>query len=201
MRKKMTYDIKYTYIFYILLAVTLVWDLIYRDGVKFGRILLIYGTIFAARILFTKTFLKKSKTSYMIALGFIFAAMYLANVCNFYGIPYYDKILHLASGALLGYIGLIIYIYFFGGLNNKTNKAMASIVFVFIFAVASAGIWEVWEFATDQLLNLTAQNGLIDTMWDIICGTIGGIAFCSLIFINIKTKKVSLINRVMKEME
>lgn len=201
MTKKITYDMKFTYLFYVLLAATMVWDFIYRDGIKFGRIILIYITIFASRIIFTKTFLKKSKISYMIVLSFIFFAMYLANVFNFYGIPYYDKILHLSSGILLGYIGLIMYIYFFGGLSNKTNKSMASIVFVFLFAVASAGVWEIWEFATDQLLNLTAQNGLLDTMWDIICGTIGGMIFCSVILTHVKGTKVTLIDKLMKEME
>lgn len=196
MKREINLQSKITYLFYGLLAITLVWDYFFRNGEKLFRIILIYGTIFFARILFNKTFLKRSKVAYYIAIGFIFFAMYLANVMNFYSIPHYDKILHLSSGVLLGYIGLIIYTYYFGSLDNKNNKPMGSILFVFLFTVAVAGLWEIWEFTTDALFNLTAQNGLEDTMWDIICGTVGGIIFCSIIYIHIKYKKIKLVEDI-----
>lgn len=196
MKRKIDLKSKITYFFYVLLAITLIWDYFFRTGEKLFRIILIYGTIFLARFLFNKTFLKRSKVAYYITIGFIFFAMYLANVMNFYAIPYYDKMLHLSSGVLLGYIGLILYTYCFGSLDNKNNKSMASILFVFLFTVASAGLWEIWEFTTDSLFNLTAQNGLGDTMWDIICGTTGGIIFCSIIYIHIKYRKIKLIEDI-----
>jgi len=49
-------------------------------------------------------------------------------------------------------------------------KRIMLFVFPFIFAVAVAAIW---EFTTDSLFNLTAQNDLKDTMWDIILGSFG----------------------------
>jgi hypothetical protein len=37
-----------------------------------------------------------------------------------------------------------------------------------------AGCWEIFEFTTDRLFGLYSQNGsLVDTMVDIICGTVG----------------------------
>ena len=56
MKKRLGYHLVCTYVFYVLLAVTFVWDYFYRDGEKLWRIGLIYITIFAARFLFSKTF-------------------------------------------------------------------------------------------------------------------------------------------------
>lgn len=74
--------------------------------------------------------------------------------------------------------------------------------FPFLFSVACAGIWELWEFATDSIFGLTAQNGsLNDTMWDIICGTIGGMISCTFIYIHIKFKNIKFIQAIMNEMK
>lgn len=201
MKKDMTYDKVITYSFYLLLAVTLLWDVTLRGGEKAGRIGLIYITIFAARIVFTKTFLKRSKAAYVVTLTFIFFSMYLASVMNFYAFEYYDKILHLASGVLLAFFGLIIYIYLCGNIENKTMRKIAMVVFPFLFAVAAAGIWEIWEYATDKIFGLTAQNNsLDDTMWDIICGTVGAVFSCFLIYLYTKGKNIKFIKTVISEM-
>ena len=91
MKKKLRYDVTITYLFYILLAVTLMWDITSRGGEKVWRIGLICLTILFARFIFTKTFLRRSKAAYVVSLAFIFISMYLANVLSFYGIPHYDK--------------------------------------------------------------------------------------------------------------
>ena len=198
--KSIGYDKAITYGFYILLALTLVYDVIVRDGEKVWRIGLIYVTIFVARFLFTKTFMKKSKVAYIVALIFIFISMYLANVWNFYGVPYYDKFLHLTSGVLLAFYGLILYIYLCGNKENKTMRPITIVIFPFIFAIAAAGIWEVWEFTTDQIFGLTAQmNDLHDTMWGIICGTIGGGFSCMLMYLHAKGKKVKVVEAIISE--
>lgn len=102
--------------------------------------------------------------------------MYLGNVCNFYTlINHYDKILHLLSGIIIGIIGLIIYAHFTKEYMKKLNPKLM-IIFVFIFCVALAGCWEIWEFTGDRLWGFQSQNNsLVDTMTDIICGTVGGI--------------------------
>ena len=46
MKKRLGYHLVCTYVFYVLLAVTFVWDYFYRDGEKLWRIGLIYITIF-----------------------------------------------------------------------------------------------------------------------------------------------------------
>ena len=202
MKDKIETEDKVTGMFCVLLAITFIWDLIVRGGEKAGRILLIYITIFAIKLLFTKTFMKKSKSTYNIALFFVFIAMYLGNVMNFYDIPHYDKYLHLTSGVLLGFIGFILYGYLFGNENNKAIRPMAIVIFPLIFAIACAGVWEIWEFSTDQIFGLMAQNNsLHDTMWDIICGTIGGSFSCVLIYMYSKGKNIKFIERMLEEIK
>lgn len=190
-----------TIMFYVLLVFTAIYDFIFRDGVKFGRIILIAVTVLAMLIFCKKSFLKKSSTAYFVILGFIFISMYLANVWNWYGIPKYDKILHTFSGAIIAVIGYILYIYLFGDDNSSKIKKSAPIVFVIAFSTAAAGVWEIWEFTTDTLFGLCAQNNsLNDTMWDIICGTIMGILTTIPIYLRIIGKKIKILDYIIEEM-
>ncbi|MBM7833604.1 hypothetical protein [Clostridium sardiniense] len=197
--KKLTYDSVITYLFLILLAITTVWDVIYREGEKLPRIVLILVTVGLLKLFCRYTFFGKSKMTYVAILIFIFFSMYLANVLNFYAIEGYDKMLHLASGLLIGVIGFAIYTYLFNPKKNKGIKPFAMVLFTIMFAVACAGVWEIWEFTTDSLFGLTAQNGLEDTMYDIICGTIGGIMVTIPIYLYSKGGKNKLLDKMIKE--
>lgn len=188
-----------TMIFYILLFVTAIIDSLYRDGIKFWRIILIYVTIFVVRIIFNKTFLKKFLSAYIITLIFIFISMYLANVWDFYAIDNYDKFLHFISGILIGFLGLVVYIYLSNGNINNEMKPITIFIFPLIFSIAIAGVWEIWEFSTDQVFGLTAQWNLEDTMWDIILGSLGGGISSLLIYYSNKSKKIRAIQRLINK--
>lgn len=198
----MNYDKVITYAFYILLTITAVLTIINENNEKLFRVALNYATIFITGLLFKKSFLKRSKSAYVMALAFIFFSLYLGSVLNFYGLPYYDKILHLVSGVLLAFYGLLIYIFLFGNKENTTIKPIAMVVFSLLFAMACAGAWEIWEFTTDYLFNLNAQNNsLNDTMWDIISGTVGGGFSCFLMYLYIKGRKARIVRMIIKDME
>lgn len=201
MERNMTYDRVVTYLFLIVLAITTVWDIIYRGGEKIPRIILILVTLIILKLIFKHTFLRKSKVMYVAIEVFIFFSMYLANVLNFYAIEWYDKVLHFASGFLIGIFGFVIYTYLFGGKNNKDIKPMAMVIFTIIFCIACAGAWEIWEFTTDSLFGLTAQNGLEDTMYDIIFGTLGGILMTIFIYRYSKGKKNKLLDKIISEIQ
>ena len=188
-----------TMIFYILLLVTAIIDSLYRDGIKFWRIILIFVTIFVVRIIFNKTFLKKFLSAYIITIIFIFISMYLANVWDFYAIDNYDKFLHFISGILIGFLGLVIYIYLSNGNINNEMKPITIFIFPLIFSIAIAGVWEIWEFSTDQIFGLTAQWNLEDTMWDIILGSLGGGISSGLIYYSNKSKKIRVIQRLINK--
>lgn len=198
--KKMSNDIMITWGFMILLAITTVYDVIVRDAAKVPRILLIVITVWAVYFFFKVTFLRKSKTMYYCILVFIFLSMYLANVWDFYGIPNYDKYLHLGSGVLIALIGYVLFIYLCGGKQQPGMHPLFPVIFSVIFAIAGAGIWEIWEFTTDSLFGLTAQNGsLLDTMIDIICGTIMGIIANIPIYMYAKGRNVKFIEAILNE--
>lgn len=186
-----------TIAFLILTTITLIYDLINNDSEKLFKGIMIYLTVAGAWFLFNKTFLKKIEAVYYVALGFIFFAIYLANLWDFYGIPHYDKFLHFISGIILALLGLILYMYM-GRKNIEVNKHQITIViFPLFFAIACAGCWEMWEFTTDSLLGLHAQNNsLVDTMTDIIYGTIGGSLTSVLNYIAYRGKNIKLIKNI-----
>lgn len=107
-------------------------------------------------------------------LFFIMLTMLLANLFGLYGvIPYLDKAEHLLSGVILCFVGLLVLRKMIRTQGISAFPSPIAIWFALFFAVAMAGCWEIYEFATDFLFGLTSQNGLIDTMMDIICGTVG----------------------------
>lgn len=77
------------------------------------RIFLIFIIIVVVKLFFKVIFLKKFRFVYMVILIFIFIFMYLGNVLNFYiYIDNYDKILYFIFGIIIGFIGVIIFVYF-----------------------------------------------------------------------------------------
>lgn len=200
MRKRLKYDNLITVIFLAVLAVTLTYNLMFQSGSKLQRILLIFGTVAVTKVFFSITFLKRSKATYTAVIIFIIISMYMGNVLNFYTyVSSYDKILHLTSGVIKGIIGVIIYAYFTKGEFNKINP-MFMVFFSIMFTIALAGVWEMWEFSTDKLFGLQSQrNSLIDTMTDIICGTIGGLISLIPIYRFAKGKKNKFLSLIINE--
>ena len=189
-------------LFTIVLIITSIYDFFINDGEKLFRIGLNLITIILVYALFLKGFLKGVRVIYYINIIFIFLSMYLASIWNFYSIPNYDKFLHLISGAIIAIIGYILFIYLTNDISRREVNPITSFLFVIIFATAAAGVWEMWEFTTDSLFGLKAQNNnLHDTMWDIICGTIVGIITAIPIYINSKGKRIKFINKIIDEVE
>lgn len=185
--------------FLILSLITLIFDLINNSGGKILRIALILITVIGFYWIYNKSFLKGFKTVYYIVMGFIFASMYLASILNFYSIPYYDKALHLFSGFIISIIGYILYLELFKEKVRNGIDDYTSAIFVSLFSTAMAGAWEIWEFSTDLLFGLSAQNGLTDTMIDIISGTVVGVITALLIYRNCNKKKVKVIDKILND--
>lgn len=189
-------------VYMAVLSITLVYDVVLKDGTHVFRILLAALTAWIILFVYKKTFLKKSRISFYLIFTFVFAAMYLGSVLDFYVIiPGYDKILHLISGIIIAYIGYIFYLTLVKTDDKEAINPMMGVIFSIIFSIAAAGTWEIWEFSTDQLFGFTSQNNsLIDTMMDIICGTVMGILANIPIAMHIKGKKVSFIEKLVKDM-
>ena len=87
--------------------------------------------------------------------------------------------MHTLSGVLTSFIALIV-------LNNinqyKFKNVIFNIVFMIVFSLAVAGIWEIFEFTNDILFQADAQkvaiSGVNDTMLDMIVALFGSILVC-----------------------
>ena len=115
----------------------------------------------------------------LIALYCIYClfALICGVMLNFYDlVPWWDLLMHLIAGVILGIVG--------NSMINKIQKGKKTdplIRLIFIIGVACIGgiVWEIYEFAIDSWLGLDTQNALLtgagDTMGDIITDLIGGI--------------------------
>ena len=178
----------------VILIITAIYDFMFRGGEKLFRIGLMAITLWIMYGVYKKTFLRKTRISFYLIYSFIFGAMYLGNVFDFYLIiPMYDKILHLLSGLILGMIGYILFVHVSNGATEGSFKRYMPILFSIIFSIAGAAVWEIWEFSTQN-------NSLHDTMWDIICGSLMGvIANIPIYLYYIKSKKIKFIENLNKE--
>lgn len=120
----------------------------------------------------------------LLAIVFVFAALFLGEVHGFYErFWWWDLVLHASSGLLLGLLAfLLVYV-----LNeHRGNRLNLSPPFVALFAVAFAMaggmLWEIFEFAVDQAFGSHMQkptpqdpSGLADTMWDLVVDALGAL--------------------------
>ena len=118
----------------------------------------------------------------ILAILFVFATLFLGEVRDYYErLWWWDLALHGTAGLLLGMLGFLIV----HGLNRSRRvdlhlRPSFVALFAFLFAVGLGTLWEIFEFAMDQLFGLTMQkpmlgdpSGLTDTMWDLIVDTVG----------------------------
>ena len=144
-----------------------------------------------------------SRMMIMYAL-FLYGAIYLGEVRNFYFvIPYWDTILHISSGGMLGALGFSVIV-----LLNNTDRVPINLspvfvaFFAFCFAISIGVAWEIYEYAFDGLLGLNMQkfalqdgtllvgrDAVSDTMQDLIVDVVGAGAISGLGYISLKYKK------------
>jgi uncharacterized membrane protein YjdF len=109
-------------------------------------------------------------------VAFIYGAIFLGEAGNFYEkIWWWDDMLHTVSGVILGFAGfLMLYTLYYQKKLQTTPKMLS--FFAVCFAVAAGAVWEIFEYAMDQLFGLNMQkSGLPDTMGDLIVDLIGAI--------------------------
>lgn len=181
---------------YVLAAACFVYYL--AKGVE-ARVL--QAVLIVTVLLIIRVVVKVTKVTMFAALRFsvllfIFVAMFMANMFGYYTvIPYLDKIEHLFSGVILCFVGLLVYKKASDREKSAVPGPKVAVWFSFFFSVAMAGVWEIYEFTTDRLLGFNSQFGsLLDTMADIICGTIGAIVTCIYLAARAKKGKMPLID-------
>ncbi|WP_245796435.1 hypothetical protein [Domibacillus antri] len=82
---------------------------------------------------------------------FLFGSQYLGAISNWYGIEWWDTFLHAVSGVLLVFIGMALYDHAIPKSIGNAVSFWFIILFTVSFAVFGGTLWEVYEFAVDQL--------------------------------------------------
>ncbi|PLX50481.1 MAG: hypothetical protein C0613_04100 [Desulfobulbaceae bacterium] len=133
----------------------------------------------------------------LLAIGFVFATLFLGEVRGYYTrFWWWDIALHAGSGFLLGIIGfLLVYV-----LNETEDigvhmKPAFVAFFAFLFALGMGALWEIVEFGMDTFFGMNMQkamlgdpSGLTDTMCDLLVDALGALVIGVLGYGYIKTK-------------
>jgi len=109
---------------------------------------------------------------------FIFASIFLGEISNFYErFWWWDELLHLFSGLLLGMLGL--YLIWLLNHNDQIDLELSPrfmCLFAFTFALSAGTLWEIFEFSMDNFFDMNMQkNGLDDTMSDLVIDALGAL--------------------------
>lgn len=133
---------------------------------------------------------------YGLFLLFVFCAIYLGTIYHFYRVPYWDKGLHLISGALLAGFGVALY----GALVPEEEQELPPFflsLYSVAFAMMCGVLWEFYEFTCDSFgMNLqrymahghllAGRAALMDTMGDLIADFAGAVVFAAVLFIRVR---------------
>jgi len=140
----------------------------------------------------------------LLTIAFIFAAMFLGETRDFYArFWWWDIALHATSGGLLGIFGvLLVYILNHDARIDLHMQPGFVAFFAYCFAATVGTLWEVFEFAMDQLFAMNMQkpmfddpSGLTDTMWDLIVNSLGALAVSIAGYIYMKRRIESVVER------
>lgn len=110
---------------------------------------------------------------------FVCAAVPFASLLGGYElIPLWDKLLHFLSGFLFALLGMAVYFTKKPGHTLEHADAFNASLYTWMFAMMSAVLWEIWEYAVSFFgadPQQVARTGVGDTMQDIIVCTVGGL--------------------------
>lgn len=117
---------------------------------------------------------------------FIFFAQFLGSVMNLYDqVWWYDLFVHFLSGILSSLLSLFVLSWF--KIHHKKNKTF-NFIFMIIFSVAVAALWEFIEFTAFIIFKTDMQNhlttGVFDTMQDMLIAAVGALIIAIYYLIN-----------------
>ena len=172
-REKKKWIIDFIYIVYM---ASIIWFLKERKLFEFEIVVFCIVSTLILGIVNKKVNKLLDNSTYINLVIFIMVSSLLGSCFKFYSINHYDDFLHLYSGVLSCNIAYLIIRYF----NNEENIKMVNkvfvIIFLFMFTMGVASLWEIMELSLDNILGTHTQiGGLEDTMIDMIDALIGAI--------------------------
>ncbi|MBA3909278.1 MAG: hypothetical protein C0524_05190 [Rhodobacter sp.] len=132
------------------------------------------GLTFLPQLLASRVHLRLPN-SFLAAIAlFVLATIYLGELHDFYNrFWWWDLVLHAGSALGFGILGFLLIFMLFEG-DRYAAPPWALGLLSFCTAITVGALWEVIEFAMDQLFGLNMQKtGLDDTMGDLIVNAVG----------------------------
>jgi hypothetical protein len=160
-------------IFMVFFAVLCIFYLIKDDSSRWQVALggIIVSALPLLLILLKKPFPAALVFGYFL---FVFCSIYLGSITSFYRkYAWWDSTLHLYKGIYAGIAAVFVF-----KILSRGKGISRSLLFLFSFSLSAAAsiLWEIYEFAGDQLVTETMQRGgNKDTMIDLIAGTSGAL--------------------------
>lgn len=145
------------------------------------------------------------KTLYIMYIIFLYCAITLGEVRNFYyHVPHWDTILHALSSLMSGSFGFMVVDILNKDKHTSFNLSPLFLaVFAFCFGCAIGTLWEIYEYSFDAMLGLNMQKfrledgtelighaALSDTMKDIIVDCAGALIASIVGYFNLKLEKI-----------
>lgn len=109
---------------------------------------------------------------------FVFGVHAVCSFLGLYGVwPPLDIPMHFFGGIAITYF--FSHAYLAAGEMDLLGRpaSLLSVVTVFALTCSTTVFWEFAEFLSDRYLGSHAQKGLEDTLGDMLCGILGGLAF------------------------
>ena len=118
----------------------------------------------------------------------------LGGTCfDFYRFNHFDDVLHITSGFIGCMVARILF-YFSQNETDIPRKRIFFVIYMFMFSMGIASIWELIEFGLERYLGFDCQaGGITDTMFDILDCLIGSII--ATIYYYFKIRKAENIKR------
>ncbi|MFB6468162.1 hypothetical protein ACE38V_15365 [Cytobacillus sp. Hz8] len=173
MSRKITIALSLVYVLFMAILA-----FVYKTDDEDFKSLVAIGGIVCGAIPFLLAFFTKLQFNLPLIIFyfvFLFGSQYLGSIRGWYGLGWWDTFLHLISGAILAFAGIALYERLVHRDAGREISSWFIFLFIFSFAVFGGVVWEVYEFSSDQLFDMTLQGGgNKDTMVDLIADTIGG---------------------------
>lgn len=128
---------------------------------------------------------------YIVLILFIMMSSLLGSCYNFYDINHYDDFLHIWSGLISCSVAYSLFLFFNSNELKYMNKIFI-VIYLFMFSMGVASLWEIIEFLLDIFIGTNMQvGGLKDTVIDMIDVLIGSLVMIPIIMSSYK--KLNLI--------
>lgn len=171
-----------------------------------GQYLFAVGVVAAAVLSLVPSIVQRN---YRVTLPFeldllitlsLFLHTFMGEGLNFYQrVWLWDKFLHVYGAAVIAMLAFLTTYTL-----HYTKKVRLSIpligFFTVTFAMAVGGLWEIGEFSLDSIFGTHAQDGLADTMWDMVNDLVGGFVIAVLGMLYVRYSRPETRHRLAKPM-